>query len=365
MRIIFLCGSLEPSHDGVGDYTLRLAGELCRQGHQVSAIALHDKLLRQKVVETKSDNKTEKIKSLRLSNRLTWKERITLASEFIKRENPEWISLQYVPFSFQDKGLPIGLAKGLKEIGHGRNWHIMFHELWVGMEMNSSFKMKLWGFFQRKTIQYIINSLSPKVIHTQCSLYREHLIRLGYQVKYLPLFGNIPVLNKNNLQKKGDKLVFVVFGTIHPNVPIEVFIKKLADLSEKQSKEVFVTFIGRNGPELAKWTSLLAEKHIQYKQLDEQPVDSISKVLSEADYGISSNPVILLEKSGTTVAMIEHGLPVISVSNSWKLPFEVEKPDLFKNVRLIDIDLNLIKTETKPITDIVSSTAKNIAMCFN
>ena len=167
MRIVFLCGSLEPGHDGVGDYTLRLAGELQRQGHHPSIIALHDKLLHQKEAQIKQSNEPLEFNTLRLSNKLTWKERTIIAAEFIKQENPEWISLQYVPFSFQDKGLPIGLAKVLREIGHGKKWHIMFHELWVGMEMNSSFKMKLWGFFQKKTIKYIIKHLSPKVIHTQ------------------------------------------------------------------------------------------------------------------------------------------------------------------------------------------------------
>ena len=42
MKIIFLCGCLEPGRDGVGDYVRRLALELINQGHDVSAVALND-----------------------------------------------------------------------------------------------------------------------------------------------------------------------------------------------------------------------------------------------------------------------------------------------------------------------------------
>ena len=42
MNIAFICGSLEPGKDGVGDYLQRLGLELLQQGHKVSLIAIHD-----------------------------------------------------------------------------------------------------------------------------------------------------------------------------------------------------------------------------------------------------------------------------------------------------------------------------------
>ena len=42
MKICFICGSLEPGKDGVGDYSRRLAGELIRLGHQASIISIND-----------------------------------------------------------------------------------------------------------------------------------------------------------------------------------------------------------------------------------------------------------------------------------------------------------------------------------
>jgi hypothetical protein len=42
VKIVFLCASLEPGRDGVGDYTRHLASECVRRGHECTAIALHD-----------------------------------------------------------------------------------------------------------------------------------------------------------------------------------------------------------------------------------------------------------------------------------------------------------------------------------
>ena len=43
MKIVFLCGSLEPGRDGVGDYTRMLAAEIIRKGHNAAIVALADK----------------------------------------------------------------------------------------------------------------------------------------------------------------------------------------------------------------------------------------------------------------------------------------------------------------------------------
>ena len=42
MKFAFICGSLEPGRNGVGDYTRRLAGELAAQGHECLLVSLND-----------------------------------------------------------------------------------------------------------------------------------------------------------------------------------------------------------------------------------------------------------------------------------------------------------------------------------
>ena len=170
MKILFLCGSLELGRDGVGDYTRRLAGELIRQGHQAAIIALNDRHVEFKLDE-KQEIETISVLVLRLPSSMSANERFVQAENYIQEFNPKWLSLQYVPFSFQDKGLPIGLGRKLARIGKGRNWHVMFHELWVGMNVEASFKLKIWGIIQREITSSILKQLRPLVIHTQSKLF--------------------------------------------------------------------------------------------------------------------------------------------------------------------------------------------------
>src|SRR5215210_3802535 len=130
MKILFLCGSLEPGRDGVGDYTRRLAGELIRQGNKTFIISLNDRYVSEVFKTIQHDDATA-ISVLRLPSNLVTKKKMQFARKWIDNENPEWLSLQYVPFSFHTKGLPFRLSKLLRGLGKGRKWQIMFHELWL------------------------------------------------------------------------------------------------------------------------------------------------------------------------------------------------------------------------------------------
>src|SRR5690606_15350702 len=174
MRITFICGSLEPGRDGVGDYTRRLAGELIRQGHQASIIALNDMYLGFDFEGIQySDNINLPI--LRLPSIWPSEKRFRNAKKYIKKFDPDFLSLQFVIFSFNSKGLPFGLNKRLRILGNGKPWHIMFHELWVGMDTGSSFKLMIWGNLQRWLIKSLADTLQPTTVHTQTKLYQLQL----------------------------------------------------------------------------------------------------------------------------------------------------------------------------------------------
>jgi hypothetical protein len=320
MIITFRCGSLAYGQDGVGDYTRRLAAELIRQGHQASIIALNDRLIDSMITTTEEVDEIT-IPILRLSAKMPNKERFAYAAEFIVEFNPEWLSLQYVPFSFQDKGLPFGLDSQLGEIGKGRKWHVMFHELWVGMNNEASLKLKVWGKIQQLITQNILQRLKPIVIHTQTRLYQAQLSKLGYETVYLPLFGNIAVSNKQN-QKKDlvtdkKKLSFVVFGSIHYGAPITEFAKQAKVYSINNQLAIEISFIGRCGEEQENWVRICNQEGLTVKVYGEQSVEKISEILHQADIGITTTPLLLTEKSGTVAAMLEHDLPVLCVARRW------------------------------------------------
>lgn len=325
MRVVFICGSLEPGRDGVGDYVRRLAGELLQQNHTVTAISINDSYSPKELIGYQKTS-THSVPVVRVPSHWSSKRRIDFIQDRIKEFNPEFISLQFVPFSFQSYGLPFKLGKALKRLGQGRKWHIMFHELWVGMEVNASIKFVFWGFLQKRIIVALLKKLSPSVVHTQTSLYKMHLENLGFETSLLPLFSNIPnsyPLEKARLSNSPSctipsRLTFVLFGGIHPGCSINDFANDAAMYSKEKSVKITLIMIGRCGVEQDYWETLWKNKGLTVLKLGEQPPAVISKVLTEADMGISTTPICLVEKSGSVAAMKEHGLPVISLARAWR-----------------------------------------------
>lgn len=317
MKIIFICGCLEPGFDGVGDYTRRLASELTKQNVEVATLAINDQFISDPTNQNQTIENIS-IETYRLPSKYLVKQRFELASIWIDTINPTWLSLQFVPFSFNVKGLPFNLGKNLSKLTKGRNWHIMFHELWVGMDEKSSVKHKVWGEVQKILIQQLIKQLKPKLISTQTKLYQVQLKKLGFNADLLPLFSNIPfnkdkVLDKN----KNNTISLVNFGTIHPGAPFKDFAFECAQYSKNNNIKIELTFLGRCGAEQETWIQIWKSVGLTAIVAGEQPVDKISEILYNATIGLSSTALPLIEKSGSVAAMHEHNLSVICISNSW------------------------------------------------
>jgi len=312
MKILFICGSAEPGKDGVGDYTLRLAAELVRQGHAVKVISLNDKFIKTNLNDSLyKDNIV--INVLRLSYLAAWTERTAAAKNLINDFNPDWISLQYVPFSFNDKGLPFNLGTKLKNMGGERHWHIMFHELWGGINNSkvSTLKSTIYNFIQKKCVLYNLNSIKPALITTSIAVYKASLKK--YEVAILPLFSNITFSGKIPVNKD-DFIKVVHFGTFSGDLAeFNTQLLWLRNIGVKMSKKIIFTSAGNGGqfklPSLIMAKSIFNEENIS--DLGLLSSSKISDVLSKSDIGISRADGLLWGKSGTTMAMLEHGLPVV------------------------------------------------------
>ena len=320
MKILFICSSFEPGRDGVGDYARRLSQELVRQGHEADILALHDRHLETEQLLDRLGNDGKGIEVLRLSSRFSWRKRMSLAKVFVQNCSPDWISLQFVLFGFQDKGLPFGLASRLKRLGRGRNWHIMFHELWVGMDCEASTKFRVLGHLQWYLIQSILRKLNPRLIHTHTQIYRLQLKKMGFEAQLLPLFGNIPAdwqkLGSAGRQD-GNDLRIVIFGGIHSGAPVVEFAEELARYSHHACLPVVVIFVGHNGKEQEHWISVFQQANLRVEVLGEQPAERLTEIFLSSTYGIVTTPSLLAEKSGVVAALREHHLSLLCVARQW------------------------------------------------
>jgi len=112
MRIAFLCGGL--GLGGVADYTRLVAGALKPQGVESLIIGLADRDARVLVRNAERDFPT-----LAIPQTMSWRERVAAAEAALAAFAPDWISLQFVPFAFNRKGIIPPRGAGLRGFSPG------------------------------------------------------------------------------------------------------------------------------------------------------------------------------------------------------------------------------------------------------
>ena len=349
-KILFICGALEYGCNGVGDYTRRLAAELMKQGLSTAIVAWHDTHVNAFVDGVQEEDKTI-VPVLRIPASYTPEQKIKRAKKWITEFDPDWCSVQFVPFAYHKKGLPFNLAAEFIKAAGKRKWQIMFHELWVGMSTQSSMKEHYWGVLQKRLIKRFIQQLQPTVIHTQTSLYKFQLEQLGFRANLLPLFPNISVTDEDVTPlyhpAENIDISIVLFGNIHPGAPAETLAKEAADFAANNNKKLQLFLIGHCGAEKEKWINAWQQQNIPVKSFGEQSPHYISYLFKHASVGIATTPLLLIEKSGSVAAMREHGLPVICAARPWQIkqPVNFQPPQGIMEYR--EGNLEALLKETK------------------
>ncbi|MCE0499237.1 MAG: glycosyltransferase [Methylacidiphilales bacterium] len=329
MRLLFLNSSLEPGRDGVGDYVRLLAGECQRYGHSCAIIALHDRHI---TVPDESvlNVGTGKIPLLRLPAASAWPERMGRAVAFRSWWQPDWISLQFVSYGFNDKGVVLNLKSVFQAITADCPLHIMFHELWLGEDKSSPFRHRLIGGFQRHGIRRLVAGLKPQRLSTSNPAYAAMLRSIEIEAAILPLFGNIPISTMDSTEPLPTLLadagipregvgrnqwwLGLFFGGLYSEWKAEPLMSTLLRAVQQIHKRICLVLAGRPGAEgEAIWETLQRDyrRNIVLVKVGEQPAETISALMQIADFGISASPWQLIGKSGTAAAMLDHGLPVI------------------------------------------------------
>ncbi len=335
MRILFITASYQQNKDGVADYTALLAKECITLKHEVAVLAWND------VFVTSEFEFSENVPtSFRFSSSLSKAQKTVLAKDFIQDFKPHIVSIQMVCFGFHPRGFVFGLGKVLKKIIPAEaKIEVMFHELWLGLANNHPMKEKLYGYIQKMALVQFLKRLKADVINVANNVYYSKLKELGYTVCYLPLPGNIPIqinpdsnwiYNELGLEeaKREEAVILLFFGSIHGDWDTNAFFQQMQDQFE--SKKIIVVSAGSQGYGKALWESLVVrnqslDSKIQFVKLGFRSDKEISELLQFADFAICTTPLSLFGKSGTAMAMVEHGLPVIVTRDELEFDFEIEK----------------------------------------
>jgi hypothetical protein len=244
--------------------------------------------------------------------------------------DPAWISLQFAPYGFNDKGIVWNLAAALRALVAGRPLQVMLHELWIGEAELAPAKDRMVGLVQRHFILRMLRILRPAAVNTSNEAYIAMLGRAGIHASLLPLFGNVPVaqpppggaLPEELLEAgvptgpagRGGWWVVILFGSIHPEWVPEAILGILHQASRRAGKRICIVSVGRvQGAGEAIWNKMSRDycSKMLFVKAGEQPAARLSLFLRAADFAIATSPWQLIGKSGSATAMLEHGVPVI------------------------------------------------------
>jgi hypothetical protein len=133
------------------------------------------------------------------------------------------------------------------------------------------------------------------------------------------------------------RTVGIIFGTIHPQWEAQTTVAWLKAAAIASRRSVCLVTIGRVGAHGTKLLAHLARSSpgLSVIDLGPQPPETISHVLQSGDFGLATHPWALLEKSGTTVSLLEHGLPVLVPRDDWEPregSIKAERDPLFKKL---------------------------------
>lgn len=350
MRIAFLCGSLEPGRDGVGDYVRTLAGELALQGYEVAAVALNDHWCTKEQAESQSENNSL-LSLLRIPARWHARKRYDLAARWIEDFDPDWLSIQFVPYAFHARGLPFGLLFHLKRLAQNRQVQVMFHETWVGEDYNNNIKLRFIAALQKHLVRRMVASLHPEVMHTHLPVYQQALAKLGLQVKCLPLFSNIKVAKPVTASPEGRAFRIAFFSQVGNDKPVMSFLSALLEQALARNLTYQVLVIGGRKEPVANFVGTIRKLPLYQGRVTCTGflhAEKISGLLQECSLGLTPVPRHGLGKSGSVSAFLAHGIPVAAPNvNKGHSPSEIGFfSETMRSAILTSPDLDKLKEAT-------------------
>ncbi|MCP9929770.1 glycosyltransferase [Cyanobium sp. AMD-g] len=301
MKIVFVSDSDQPAASGVGDYTLTLCSYLRTQGIEASVQSLGA-----------PDS------SLRAS-----------LAERVQQNNPDWVSLQFVPYAYANRGLVRSSTLPWRKLRGHLGTHIMFHEPWIGAHVGASLRERAVGLLQREGIKRAMRELQPNLVNSTNPLYCSMLFQSGIPSTRLPLFGNIPIQPETSDpyselittftrdMSRSDWVVAAFFGRIHPSTNLLAAVRRLHSKFRFQAKRLLMVSLGHCPSAVSTFKTLAHHfphddaPHFLVQGMMEPA--ALSSWMRYSDCALSTTPFIVIEKSSSAVSFVEHGVPVIVI----------------------------------------------------
>lgn len=342
-RIVFIAGTYQPDRCGVAHYTARLREELIKQNVQSTVLTTYAAAAGLK------SNVKGAVKDWRLSALMS-------LAQAIKSTPAELLHIQHAAGTYRFQRSIFLLPLLLRFLGYQNPIITTIHEYgwweWEppGIPPQVLEWLKVWGqqqgWWDREDGFLLTGSKAIITTNAEAeNVILERLPHLASVVHRIPIGVNIEVASIDRLKARQqlrdrcgwfqNTLIIVFFGFLHPVKGIENLLAAFKPIAEQKPQVGLLLAGGVESLALPKdeaqkyWNhlqSLVAEHALEHRVVMTGYLDetTASYFLSGADIGaLPFNHGVTL-KSGSLLALLAHGLPVIATRNHSPAP-ELER----------------------------------------
>lgn len=301
MKLDLVFPAFPPALDGIGDYTAQLAQELSGS-HEVRVLTAQP--------DATPLNSSEV--DVRRAFSLDHRSGIHDLVDWVTRREPDWLSLQYNPFSYGRWGLnfslPLAIARIRAECPSLRI-ALTVHEPFVPVESLKFAVMTLWQRLQFWALGHLADvtfmAIEPWVERFD-SWFPET------EVVHLPVSSNMPRVEtdreavRHSLNFPPDTLVVGLFGRGHSSRLLS-FIRRAVLRLRKNGRDARVLYVG---PAVKKVKKALSDvPHIRTGAL---PADEVSRHFSAMDLYLAPFRKGVSARRGSFLVGLQHGVATVS-----------------------------------------------------
>lgn len=304
MTIQLVFPTLPPAIDGIGAYTASL-GE---------ALALHANVTILTAASHADVGETVSV----VPNAFSLDRRDGIGDLFthVSRTSPDWVVLQYNPFSYGRWGLNLALPRALHRLRNelpDTRLAVMVHEPFVPLEswrfavMTTWQRWQLWQLGQAADLLFF--SIAPWVDRFQ-SWFPET------EVQHLPVGSNIPTAEadrdsvRRHLSLNGESVVVGLFGSGHFSRLLP-FVHRAVERLSTEHPSVDVLYIGPAG---RKVRAALSDIPLRDAGILSPP--DVSRHFAAMDLYLAPFRKGVSSRRGSLLVGLQHGIPTVSTYGS-------------------------------------------------
>jgi len=295
MKIHMIVAALPPELDGIGDYTVKLSKELA----QYAGVT----------ILTTCPN-PDPIPGIDIQTVFSVDDpgSVAVIEDRVVSEKPDWVVLQYCPFSYGRWGLNLQLPEVFHRIKRRlptTNFAVMVHEPFVPIESCKLAVMTTWQRWQLRRLgsasNLILFSIQPWADRFRGWFPGKHIM-------HLPVGSNIDqsVISKEEARRRlnipPQACVLGIFGWMHDSR----MMSRVEKAAKTVGKNAIVLYIGPN-PDAAS-ASLSS---IDYIAEGPFPPEEISRRFAAMDISLSAFNDGISTRRGSFMCALAHGIPTV------------------------------------------------------